>query len=577
MTISEQIKEKLDIVDVLSSYIKLTKAGINFKGSCPFHKEKTPSFMVSPEKQIWHCFGCNEGGDIFKFIMKYENLDFREALEILAKQAGIELKKQDPKIQSQISKLYQICENANDFFQEELKKNTKAIEYLQKRGLKLETIKEWKLGFVENKFNSLFQYLSKMNFKPEEIIQAGLCFQSNKDKSKYFDRFRGRIIFPIFDNSDRIVGFTGRIFGREENEKEPKYLNSPETDIFNKRRILYGFSKNKKNIREKDEAILLEGQMDVLSSWQNGLKNVIASSGTALSEEQLKILKRISDNLIIGYDMDEAGQIATERAIDLAKQSELNVHIISLPENIKDFDEYFLSYPMKVEELLKNKEEAGEYYYKKAFQNLDNNNLKEKEKKINFFLSKINKFNQIEKSHWLSKLSNELNIKEIYLIETMKKISEKERDYTREEREEKKEKKIFKKDDRKKILSDLILCLALKNENIREKLGGIKEYFSIEYQNILEAIIKKKIEENIQEKINYLDILFDFQYKDKDIDLEKEFEENVKQLKKEIIEERKEEKYLKIKELEKKKDKIELEKELKEMDRLSKELNQLLE
>jgi len=215
MGIVDEIKEKLDIVDIIGDYIKLTKAGVNFKANCPFHKEKTPSFMVSPERQIWHCFGCNQGGDIFKFVMLYENVDFSEALRILAKKAGVELKKEDPLFKNQINQFYKINEKAAEFFEWQLKNHPEVINYLQKRGLNDETRKEWQLGFAPANRDSLLQFLLKNKFKMEDVLKTGLIIKSENYSNSYFDRFRNRIIFPIFNHQDKIVAFTGRIFGEE--------------------------------------------------------------------------------------------------------------------------------------------------------------------------------------------------------------------------------------------------------------------------------------------------------------------------------------------------------------------------
>lgn len=276
----EEIKNKIDIVQVIGSYIEVKPAGRNFKARCPFHGEKTPSFMISADRQTWHCFGsCNEGGDVFSFLMKYENIEFYEALKILAEKAGVELKKLSPEDQKQFGILYDINEAAKDFYKQELQKNQKVLEYIKSRGLTEETIKEFELGFAPQAWDHATIYLTGKGFNAQDIERAGIDFRN--DRGSYIDRFRGRIMFPIWNHTGKVVGFTGRIMPEYDTGETGKYINSPETPIFNKSRVLYGFNKAKSHIREMQFALLVEGQMDLLMCVQDGLKNVVAASGTA--------------------------------------------------------------------------------------------------------------------------------------------------------------------------------------------------------------------------------------------------------------------------------------------------------
>ena len=577
MPVIDDIKNRLDIVEVIGAFVKLSKAGVNYKGLCPFHKEKSPSFMVSPERQIFHCFGCGEGGDIFKFIMKYENLDFSDALRALAKQAGVELKKEDPRVKNEISKLHEITEAALDFFVKYLKGTPAAINYLKERGLKDKTIDFWQLGFAPNGRDALNQYLLKKGFKQDDILKTGLVIKSTKTPGSYFDRFRSRIIFPIFDNQDRAVGFTGRIFGQEKYENEPKYLNSPESPIFNKGKILYGFSKNKKGIREKNEAILVEGQMDFLMSWQDGLDNVIATSGTALTEDQLRLLKRMAKTLVVAYDMDEAGRMATERAIDLAKGFDFTVYVLSLPESIKDLADYVKVYPGDVKKLVETKEESGEYYYRHTFNELDKENVGKKKEAVNFMLSKIRWLaSPVERSHWIGKMSTELSIKESYLEEQLEELKSDLRDYTITKEEIKEAVKISKP--RKELLFERILALAIKNQEIRERLGEIKEYLEGDYLSLAEALILTKDYANLtdnsalSEKIGYFNLLAEYEFEE-DINLLTEFENAIRELRKESIRGLIAKKTLIIKEVEKNNDIEALNQHLTEFRELLKEFS----
>jgi DNA primase len=577
MGIIDQIKEKLDIVEVIGEYIKLTKAGANYKALCPFHKEKTPSFMVSPERQIWHCFGCHRGGDIFKFVMQYENVDFPEALRILAKKAGVELKREDPLIQNQISKLYEIYEAAALFFEEQLKKHTEVLAYLKKRGLNNETIETWQLGFALNQRDALFRFLLQKKFKIEDILLSGLVIKSTQQADSYFDRFRNRIIFPIFNHQDRIVAFTGRIFGESENE--PKYLNSPESPIFNKSQILYGFSKTKKDIREANSVILVEGQMDFLISWQNGVKNVVATSGTALTEDHLKILKRLTKNLIIGYDMDEAGRLAAERAIDMARSLDFQVKIISLPEGYKDIADFALEHPEKLKEIIKEAEDAGEYYYRKALTQFNLEELSEKRKAIEFLLSKIAWIeNPVERAEWLKRIAEGFDIREEFLQESLEKIKN---DLNKKSIAPVAEERNIIADNmaktRHELLSERAVALFLKLQVERRVLEEISNFLVEEHQKLVRFILdsseSKLNNESVWESLGYLNLLADYEFADEEMDWHLEFEKISLELKKEFLRRNIELTTYKLKEAEAKNNEEEISRYLEELNKLLKEFS----
>jgi DNA primase len=426
----EEIKHRLDVVDVIGGYIKLKKSGKDYRALCPFHSEKTPSFFVSPSKQIWHCFGCGAGGDMFSFVSQMEGVEFADALRILAQKAGVTLKRQDPQLKSQRSKLYEICEEAAEFFEENLKKNKAAQDYLKNRGISLESIKEFKIGFALDSWDSLYKHLTELGYKSDDVEKAGLIIPSQKLKiksQKYYDRFRGRIIFPIRDISGQVIGFTGRIFsaqgGSASGGQEPaKYLNSPETLIFNKSQVLYPLDKAKVEIRKKEQCILVEGQMDVIMSHQADIKNAVATSGTALTPDHLRIIKRYTDNLLLAFDPDTAGQEATKKSIGTAQQLEFNVGVIVL-EKGKDPADTIKENPKIWEEAIENAKPIMEFYFENVFSKYNPERVEDKRKIAQELLPAIKKIaNQIEQAHWLQVLAARLNVQEKLMAEALTKV-----------------------------------------------------------------------------------------------------------------------------------------------------------
>jgi len=418
---TEQIKERLDLISFLSGYIKLTKAGINYKGVCPFHKEKSPSFFVSPEKQIWHCFGCGVGGDAFGFLMKFENIEFPEALRILAEKAGVPLDDYRRGSYAQIDKdLYGICDFAAQYFSAILfsPAGKDALEYLTGRGLSEETIREFRLGYIPFQSDLLKKYFISRRISIEKGEAAGLFSRKGADT---YDRFRGRIMFPIEDRLGRTVGFTGRIFEtdavrlKERGEREGKYVNTPETVIFNKSRLLYGFSTTKHAIRERNACIFVEGQMDFLMSYQAGLKNVVATSGTAMTQEHLTQLKYLTKRLIFVFDADVAGQHATERAIELAQQAGFEPRIVRILEG-KDPGEYFIGRSVTGDEFEKESIPATDYFFHTLLtpvilKGLDGDGAQKKFIAVRAFLEKVATIaSATERGHWLNMIADAAHV-----------------------------------------------------------------------------------------------------------------------------------------------------------------------
>jgi len=326
----EQIKERLSIADVIGGYLKLEKAGANFKAKCPFHNEKTPSFFVSPDRGSYYCFGCGAKGDVFSFVEAFEGVDFRGALKNLAAKAGVELKGGDRTGDTKKEKLYAAVEAAAEFFETELSKNPTAHAYVISRGITDKTIHSFRIGYAPSDWRSLRTYLESRKFTTNELFAAGLV--KRNEKGDFYDVFRGRVMFPIADSSGRIVAFSGRTL--DEKENPPKYLNTPETELYSKSRTLFGLDKAKSSIRKFDHAILVEGQMDLVMSHQAGFTNTVAVSGTALSENAaeenasgISLITRLSKNIKIAFDPDEAGIKAALRAARIALSLGMDVKI----------------------------------------------------------------------------------------------------------------------------------------------------------------------------------------------------------------------------------------------------------
>lgn len=324
----EVIKERLDIAEVIGGYIKLEKAGANFKAKCPFHNEKTASFHISTSRQGYYCFGCGAKGDIFTFVQEMEGIDFRGALKTLAERAGIELKVERKESKDDTEKLYQALEVATQHFEKNLSLDKEAISYLHGRGVSEESIKHWRLGLAKDTWRDLREHMNKLGVNDETLISVGLIKRSEDHKEKEpYDTFRGRIIFPMFDARGKVVAFSGRSLSKE---IEPKYLNSPDTVLFNKGEILYGFDKAREEIRKKNYTVLVEGQLDLVLSHQAGVKNTVASSGTAFTQAHLEKLKKISTRIILAFDNDDAGLKASYRSTALAYSLGLEVKIAQI-------------------------------------------------------------------------------------------------------------------------------------------------------------------------------------------------------------------------------------------------------
>ncbi|MDD4238136.1 MAG: DNA primase [Desulfotomaculaceae bacterium] len=338
--IVEAVRQRSDIVEVVSRYVQLKKKGKNHTGSCPFHSERTPSFTVTPEKQIFYCFGCGTGGDVFKFLMLKDNLSFQEAVAVLAQQVGVTIPADESPAQQdkerRLSLIREVNKLARDYFRQTLQQHgaaANARKYLARREVTLELQEEFQLGFALSEWNSLLGFLESKGFTPKQAAEAGLVVKT--EAGRYYDRFRNRLIFPIWDATGQITGFGGRVL----DDYLPKYLNTPETLFFSKGRILYGLHLARAAIREKGHVVVMEGYMDVVTAHQHGIKNAVASMGTALTQEHGRLLTHYSRDVVIAYDADAAGEAATVRSLDLLEELGCQVRVLRLPDG-KDPDEF---------------------------------------------------------------------------------------------------------------------------------------------------------------------------------------------------------------------------------------------
>lgn len=405
-----EIKQKLNIVDVISQYIELKKSGRNYKGLCPFHAEKTPSFMVSGELQIYKCFGCGESGDMFSFVQKIEGVDFSKSLEILAEKAGIELKKEglDPN-KSKKAIIYEINYLASQYFHYILtnhKAGEEALKYLkEKRKLKDSTIKEFNLGYAPNSWNSLYEFLTKKKFSMNDLLLADVINRKRSGEG-FIDKFRARVIFPLIGVSDKVEGFMGRTI----KDEMPKYLNTSETLIFHKGSYLYGLNKSKIEIKQGG-ALFVEGPIDVLTAWQLGVKNVVASSGTALTKEHLKLISRYTNEITFCFDADFAGREAITRAIALAEKDNFDIRVAIIPDPYKDLDEFAVKKPSEIKEFVSSPVPVFEFLLISALKKFNRNDPIGKNNIVKYlipFYSPIK--NPITLDHYVSKLSEAIKI-----------------------------------------------------------------------------------------------------------------------------------------------------------------------
>ena len=476
------LKENVDIVDLISDYLDLKKSGNRYKGLCPFHSEKTPSFFVNPDNNFYHCFGCGAGGDTISFVMEIENLTFVEAVKMLAERSGMELpdlsdqQRQQYKEREQLFNLNKLAARFYNYILTETEIGNQAFEYLKQRGFTEADIEEFKLGFAADEWRFLLNFLQKKGFSIDLIQKAGLI--SEGKNNSHYDKFRNRVIFPIFNNRGEVIAFGGRIL-ESEDSFGPKYLNSPETPIFSKKKNLYGLHLAKDSIRENNSCIIMEGYTDVIQAHKKGFKNSIASLGTAFTEDQAKLIKRYAENAYIAYDADTAGNKATLRGLDILSQAGINVKVIQLEED-SDPDQLLRS---EGKEVFNNFiEEAVNLIDFKINMIIKNKNLSEpgiRKKVLRSIVELLSEVeDNLEREIYIERAAEKTNFKADVLAEEVEKEFKKNKSRNYRRNREKQNKQVEKEFDLYSQLSyyqkveEEVLAHFISNPGIREELAA---------------------------------------------------------------------------------------------------------
>ncbi|MGB6370267.1 MAG: DNA primase [Atribacterota bacterium] len=503
----EEIRNRCDIVDIISEYVHLKPAGKGFKGLCPFHEEKTPSFMVSPEKQLFHCFGCGEGGNVFNFLMKYEKLSFFEAVKMLAKKSGIPLPVDEEKeniLHKKKERLYKLNNLVANYYRECLfrtNQGKKVINYFKKRGINDTSVEKYRLGYAPPGWDALTNFLEKKGYSCEELIKAGLIKKS-KIEGKYIDYFRDRIIFPIFNLSGRIIGFGGRVL----DSSLPKYINSPETMIYNKGSNLYNLNLSKEDIRKKNYIIIVEGYTDVLITQQYGFNNIAASLGTALTTKQIDLIKRFTDTVLIAYDSDSAGNMATLRSLDLLVKAGLEIKVIALSQGYDPADFLIKKGRETFQNLIDRSLSLIDYKLKLLYSKYSIKTIEGKVKVVKEILPTLNVIgNEVELRAQTKKISEELKLSEEAILIELKRYKRGSRDSSHNFI------KLNSESGNIKAEKILIGCM-LENEQIaRDILTKLKtEDFSVLlHRQIVTAIEKNLKDDKIVDSQKVIDYLND--------------------------------------------------------------------
>lgn len=552
-----EIKEANNIVEVIGERIKLDASAINFKACCPFHNEKTPSFFVNPGLQRYRCFGCGANGDVLDFLQNFEGVTFYEALKTLADRAGITLKEfQRTKDDEEREKLLEILSLAKEYYHFLLTKHEigrVGRDYLQNRGINGESIKIFQLGFATNSWDSLLKYLhQKKKYSLDLIEKTGLIIKGRN--GGYYDRFRERLIFPLKNHRGQVVGFSGRLLSQA--AKEAKYINSPETLLYHKSKMLYGYSELFREIKKKEQVIVVEGEFDMISSAQAHVNNVVAIKGSALTQDQVALLSRVTKTIILSLDADEAGIKATERAIEIVKEKGIDLKVINLKhleslseeDRVKDPDELAREKPKVWREAVEAAESVYEFLISHALDMYDPKTPDGKRKIINRLAPILESIDHaVEKEFYLQKLSGALNVKESLLKEDISKFGQKKAGTTTENKEEASQKSIKSYQERNEEYL-LFLLFSFEENLIKEKAAGLVnfDFISNGFKQIIEKLLLFKGNFNLQKfasslaedlKKSLMDALLNPEYEKnaKENDAEKEWQAVLSKVKKESL------------------------------------------
>lgn len=540
----KQVKESIDIVDLVSERLELQRAGANLKANCPFHSEKSPSFFVNQQLQRYRCFGCGETGDVFNFLEKYEGMTFAESLKYLADRAGIELNDFKPSADDERrDRILAILELSKSFFHYLLTEHPsgeKARNYLKERGITQESIRLFQMGYVPSGWDHLLKYLNKKKkYSLEDIAASGMII-TGKNK-RYYDRFRDRIMFPLTNHRGQVVGFSGRVL--EKDAKTAKYINSPETEVYHKSELLFGYSHLYQEIRKAEEVIVAEGEMDVVSSAQAHVNNIVAIKGSALTDEQLKLLNRTVNKVLLSLDMDQAGIEATKRGIKLAQKYDLELRVIQIPGG-KDPDELARENPKAWRDAAKNSISVYEFFLRSAFQNHDEKTPEGKRKIIDELAPIFgNISHMVEQDYYIKKLADSLEVREAIVRSDITKFKDKGKiENSKTEKIETKEK--TKKSKQQKI-EELLLFLLLRfpSDQVSQKAKQLLDHqlSTIELTQIIAKIaavsnnfelanFSKSLPEDQQAFLSEVYLSPEYIDSLEDIKLEAEWKESLKNL-----------------------------------------------
>jgi len=512
----EEIKKKLDIVEVINKFVPLKKRGRHFVACCPFHQEKSPSFIVSNELQIYKCFGCGKAGDVFNFMEEYNRIDFKDALEDLAKMAGIKLvhtgklsgeeskKKKMYEINKEVAKFYHYILTSHEVGKE-------ALTYIEKRSISRDILKKFMIGFSPRDSRLVVNYLTKKGFNIDELINSGSFGRSQYNRNQIYDRFQDRLIFPQVDFRDRVVGFSGRILPSSKNPNLAKYINSPETEIYHKSQMFYGLNLAKESIKKENTAIIVEGELDMISPFQVGIENVVAIKGTALTEEQLQLIRRYAETLILGLDSDFAGNKASIRSIELADKMDFEIRVLDLEGKYKDPDEAIKGDLEFFRKKLKEAESIWDFILNSSIKSYGVDTTKGKKMVLMTilpFLAKIN--NLVIRSDYLRKVATATNSDEESVVDEFQKYLKAENGVIPTNKKEEIRDEIL---DFRERLEERLMILILRMKKPKVAIS-LLDWHTIRFKKIGETIKKfkkfevekiiRKLEPELIDSFNYL-------------------------------------------------------------------------